>query len=262
MAVVHEARREGDETPLALKVLRRDLCRDPSLVRRFKRESRVLQYIEHPSIVPVLDSGHVDGEYYLVMPLIRLPTLRECLERPQVEAHGSGPGRPDLLPVLRSVLNALEAVHEVDVVHRDVTPGNIFVTSEGEGLLGDFGIVKVLGSESLLTRSGALTGTVPYMAPEQLSGEPVGYWTDLYQVGLLAYRLVAGRLPFEETLSDAVRIKCVASALPDPRRLGARAGPEIVDLIRRATSRAPSGRYGSAAEMRAALDAALQAPRT
>jgi serine/threonine protein kinase len=252
---VYEALREGSSAPVALKVLREELCRQESVVHRFRREARLLGEIAHPGIVPVLDSGCDSGRYWLAMPLVAQPTLQSVLE-------STGPIRvpgdsANLMKVVVSVLIALDAVHQRGVVHRDLTPRNVFVDGGERALLADFGIVKILGSESLLTRSGALVGTVPYMAPEQLSEQPVGPRTDVYQVGLIAYRMVAGRLPFESTVSDAVRAKCLYERLPDVRDQGARVPDRLAEAIGTATARDPSLRFGSAPEMAAAIDRAL-----
>lgn len=267
MGVVYAATRDGVD--YAVKVLRQTLCRDSTVLHRFRREAFVLMRLAHPCIVPVLEASEDQGLYYLVMPRVRHPTLQACLASP-----GLAPML--LLPAISCVLEALEEVHRLEVIHRDLTPANIFVTGAGcsakpgagrdsdrtasgagaagvEGLLTDFGLVKVLGSESALTQSGAMMGTVPYMAPEQLAAEAVSIRTDLYQVGLVLYRIVAGRLPFGSSLPEAVRAKCVAPALPDPRSLGAPISEAIARVILRATEREPARRHASAAEMAAEL---------
>lgn len=254
---VYEASREGAQERVALKVLRKELCKDPGVVARFRREGKLLSLIRHPAIVPVLESGEDQGRYFLVMPLLSHPTLASRLE-------GLGPihvpgARASLLVVAVSILTALEAIHQQGVIHRDLTPSNIFVTAAGLGLLADFGIVKVLGSESVLTRTGALLGTVPYMAPEQLEGQAVSPRTDLYQMGLVLYRMVAGQLPFGTGITEAVSAKCVQAELPDPREHGAVIPARLAAIIRRATSKAPSARFVSAAEMAAGLQIALPA---
>ncbi|MBI4860537.1 MAG: serine/threonine protein kinase [Candidatus Riflebacteria bacterium] len=252
---VYEAVRPDARTPFALKVLKQELCRDPSVVHRFKREAALLSSIAHPGIVPVLESGDDRGTYYIIMPLVTNPTLAARLA-------GAGPVAvpgPDtsLIKVMISILMTLDAIHQKGVVHRDLTPGNIFLKGATEALLADFGIVKILGSESLLTQSGALVGTIPYMAPEQLNGEPVSPRTDVYQVGLLLYQVVAGRLPFERTLVDAVRAKCLLSALPDPRELGARVTDRMTRVIGKATAKTPGDRYAGALDMAASLERAV-----
>lgn len=255
-SIVYAVEREGCPGRLALKLLRAHLTGDPIVVARFRREVRLLSAIAHPGVVPVVDSGEDSGRYFLVMPFIDHPTLAARLDEVGC-VRVPGP-HGELLSVAVSVLTALEAIHQKGIVHRDITPANVFVTPSGQGLLADFGIVKILGSESILTRTGALLGTVPYMAPEQLSEEPVGPRTDIYQMGLILYRMVVGRLPFDRTLPDAVRAKCLEPALPDPRELGASVPGALVEVVRRATVKEPSGRFGSAARMAAALSAALR----
>lgn len=245
--VVYEASQGGAR--FAMKVLRQDLCGDPAVVHRFQREAALLASIRHPGIVPVHASGEDQGRHYLVMPLLEHPPLAKLLERGACPL----PGDPTLYRVMGGVLRALDAIHQRGVIHRDLTPANIFVPESGEPLLADFGIVKILGSESLLTRSGALVGTIPYMAPEQLAGEPVTVRTDLYQVGLVLYRIAAGQLPFGMSLGEAVRAKCVNPALPDPREAGARIPEKLAATISKAVAKDPAHRFGSAAELSALL---------
>lgn len=252
--VVYAASQGAGDVAFAVKVLRRDLCGDPAVVHRFQREAALLSSIRHPGIVPVHESGEDQGRHFFVMPLLAHPSLAAVLE-------GAGPapvpGDTGPYAVVAGVLRALDAIHQRGVIHRDLTPSNIFVPAGGEPLLADFGIVKILGSESLLTRSGALVGTIPYMAPEQLAGEPVTVRTDVYQVGLVLYRIAAGKLPFGLTLGEAVRAKCVSPALPDPRTLGATIPEKLAKTIAKAVSKEPAARFGSAAELGALLARSL-----
>lgn len=254
--VVYAARRSVDGVVVALKVLRRDLCRDGAVVQRFQREARLLSSLAHPGVVPVLDSGADEDRHFLVMPLLEWPTLAVALESTGAAAW-PGPSR-DSFDVVLGVLRALDAIHQRGVIHRDLTPSNIFVKPGAQALLADFGIVKILGSESILTRSGALMGTVPFMAPEQLSDEPVSVRTDLYQIGLILFRVVCGRLPFGPTLAEAVRAKCLDKNLPDPRTRGANISEKLAAVILKTTSRSPADRHGSAADLGLALSRALE----
>lgn len=251
--IVWEATRLRDGDRVALKILRSAFLRDPATVRRFEREARLLSRLRHPGIVPVSDSGHHGGRYYLVMPLVLDPTLATLL------GAGERVSRPDAphFGAVVSVLTALEAIHQQGVIHRDLTPGNVFVRADGSGLLADFGIVKILGSESELTRSGALVGTLPYMSPEQLAGDPVSPASDVYQAGLLLYHIVSGGLPFEFSLAAIVAAKCVADALPDPRDHGAIMTDGMARLIARATARKASDRFPSAIALATALEREL-----
>jgi serine/threonine protein kinase len=243
--------RRGDESPVALKLLHADLCENPDLVHRFRREAGLLSRLSHPNIVPVLDAGAVGNRQYLVMPLLSCPTLEVVLAR-------TGPIRvpgPDagLLEVPVRVLMALEAIHTAGIIHRDITTRNIFVP-EGSCLLSDFGVAKVVGSDSLPTASGVLVGTLPYMAPEQLWAQAATVRTDIYQLGLVLYRMVAGSLPFELTVPDSIRAKCLEESLPDPRTRGATLTDRLADVILKATARAPEKRFTSAVQMAMALE--------
>jgi serine/threonine protein kinase len=248
--------RKAGCNPVALKLLHAELCENPDLVHRFRREAGLLARLSHPNIVPVLDSGAEGKRQYLVMPLLTAPTLEAVLcERGKILLPGPD---ADLMKVPITVAMALEAIHAQGIIHRDITTRNIFVTPEG-CLLADFGVAKVLGSDSLPTASGVLVGTLPYMAPEQLWAQVPTVQTDIYQLGLVLYRMVAGALPFELTVPDSIRAKCLEEALPDPRSLGAQLPEKLVAVIARATARLPAKRFKSAVQMAMVLERALKA---
>jgi len=193
MGSVHEAENLEVGGLGAVKLLKADLHAEPSIRRRFRREASVLQSLEHPGVVRVLDLGNDDGERsYTVMELLTGETLDALLVRePQ-------PSLAVLAPILLGISEALSAVHHHGVIHGDLKPANVFLPREGDFpiRLVDFGLSKIEGLERL-TRTGELTGTPVYMAPELLTGSgEIDARIDVYAAGVVAYLALAGKLPF------------------------------------------------------------------
>ena len=183
---------------VAVKVLHEHLASDASLVQRFYAEARAVNLIGHPNIVNIFDMNVVPPRrYYLIM---------EYLEGEPLSAAPPGPMAPEhAIPILIQVCQARQAAHARGVVHRDLKPENIFLCRrDGPPFVKilDFGIAKLFGSEMQLgqTHAGWIVGTPEYMAPEQGSGEGLDGRADLYALGIIAYRLATGRLPFTATL--------------------------------------------------------------
>ena len=193
MGSVHEAENLAEGGLGAVKLLKPDLHAEPSIRRRFRREASVLKALEHPGVVRVLDLGNDDGERsYTVMELLTGETLDALLVReptPPLQVIG---------PILLGICEALAAVHRHGVIHGDLKPANVFLPRDG-GFpirLVDFGLSKIEGLERL-TRTGELTGTPVYMAPELLTGSgEIDARIDVYAVGVVAYLALAGKLPF------------------------------------------------------------------
>lgn len=193
MGSVHEAEHVTTGQHAAVKMLKADLHAEPGIRRRFRREASVLQSLEHPGVVRILDLGNDDGERsYTVMELLTGETLEALLTRdPQ-------PSLSVLAPILLGLAEALAAVHRHGVVHGDLKPANVFLPAGATFpiRLVDFGLSKIEGLERL-TRTGELTGTPVYMAPELLTGAgEIDGRIDLYALGVVAYLALAGRLPF------------------------------------------------------------------
>lgn len=197
MGRVYRARRIGDgiEQVVALKLM---LSPDPALKDRFLRERSILSGLRHPGIAQLIDIGSTpEGLPYLVMQYVEGRPLTEY-------CSAQGLGLADRLRLMLRVAAALSHAHRNLVIHRDLKPGNILVTSEGDPILLDFGIAKLVdaGVDGQDTRHGQHVMTPAYAAPEQFRGEPTGVATDIYQFGVLLYRLISGRLPYEASPED------------------------------------------------------------
>jgi serine/threonine protein kinase len=259
MGVVYEAHHVDLGRVVALKVLPRESCESPELETRFRREARASARLRHPNVVHLHDFGiSSDGRPYYAMELLEGETLERYLERER------GMDWREAARVGIETCNALEAAHAAGLVHRDIKPGNLFLTKEGKVKLLDFGIVQVAPELEVPADSEALRliGTAEYMAPEQAAGEPVDERADLYALGAVLYELVTGRLPHVAATTIALIDKKLRVLPESPReRAPGRGIPKSLDrAIVRALGRFSAQRYATATEMRSALEAALAAP--
>jgi eukaryotic-like serine/threonine-protein kinase len=215
----------------AIKVLRRELCADPEVIERFVLEARAVNQIGHPNIVDVFAFGGLpDGRQYMIMEWLRGESLSSRLER-------SPPPLDEACEILVGVCAALDAAHAAHIVHRDLKPHNVFLvdvrgTRPMVKLL-DFGLVKLMGSDDVRlerTRSGSLLGTPAYMSPEQARGRGVDHRTDLYALGVMAFEMATGRLPYLE--ASAMEIVVAHLQQPVPVASAYRRGiPPELDLL-------------------------------
>jgi serine/threonine-protein kinase len=243
---------------VAVKMLHEHLASDASLVQRFYAEARAVNLIGHPNIVNIFDMSVVPPRrYYLIM---------EYLEGEPLSAAAPGPMAAErAIPILIQVCQALQAAHARGVVHRDLKPENIFLCRR-EGLpfvkILDFGIAKLFGGELQEghTHAGWIVGTPEYMAPEQGAGETLDGRADLYALGIIAYRLATGRLPFVGGGVTGILLAHRDTPPVKPRELNPRVSQAWSDAILGALAKRREDRYADADAFRAELEKALQAP--
>ncbi|NTW00274.1 MAG: serine/threonine protein kinase [Oscillochloris sp.] len=242
MAAVYRATDIVLQRDVALKVLYSQYSDDQSLVERFTREAITAAALEHPNIVPVYDVGEHDGMAYIAMKLLNGETLQAHLQ------HAGTLSPEDLCLILRPVADALDYAHSRNVIHRDIKPGNIFLGHTASGamqvMLTDFGIAKQLDTPGLTT-TGALIGTPDYMAPEQIAGRPVDARSDVYALGILAYRALTGRRAFEGSTQD-VLMGHLYRQPPAPSSITPTLPPYIDAVVLRAVATNPVARFPSA----------------
>ena len=207
MGEVYRAHDTVLDREVAIKVLHPALAGHPGFVERFRREARSAAGLNHPNIVHVHDWGAVDGVYFMVMEYVRGQSLRDLLNTEGL----LGPGTA--AEVLGQVLAALDHAHRKGIVHRDIKPENIMLTPEGVAKVTDFGLARAY-ADARSTQAGMVTGTVQYLAPEQLQGEPADPRTDLYSLGVVAYELVTGRVPFEGETQMAIAYRHLRDGVP------------------------------------------------
>lgn len=254
MGSVYEATLE--ELPhlrVAVKVLHADLAERPDLIARFRREAEMVAAIDHPNIVRVLDFHEPEGgPVFLVMERLEGMTLGQAL------CDGALPPSRAIF-IAFQILEALSAAHETGVIHRDLKPDNVFLTSIS-GLsdivkLLDFGIAKLMMREGQqkLTDTGVVVGTPPYMAPEHARGLPIDIRADIYAVGCILYEALSGEAPFKAANYNALLLSIVASKPTPLGELRPELDPELLAVVAKAMAPAPSERFQTAAEMAQAL---------
>ncbi|HLL85377.1 MAG TPA: serine/threonine-protein kinase, partial [Longimicrobium sp.] len=252
MSILYLARDEAGR-PAALKVLLSELNYTPSALRRFHREADILRGLRHPGVVELLDRGELpDGRPYLVM---------EWLEGRDLAAELNARGAlspAEALALLEQVAAALEAAHQSGVIHRDLKAQNVMVLRNGRVKLVDFGIARLLdaGSEDGLTSTGRVLGTPIAMSPEQIRGLVVGPATDIYALGILAFKMLTGQLPFRARAAQELEEQHLYAPAPKVSTLAP--VPAAVDaVVQRCLEKQPEARYGSALEALEALRRAL-----
>ena len=199
---------------VALKLVKDDYARDETFRRRFYREARIAQTVQHPNVVPVLDTGEHEGLPFMAQRFIEGLSLDDKLKR-------DGPlDVQTAVRVCTDVAAGLEALWGAGMVHRDVKPANILLDGSGRAYITDFGLAKDTQG-SLLTLPGQALGSMDYMAPEQIRGEQVGAATDIYALGCVMYECMVGRPPFAEVQGMRILWAHLQDPPPDPRSVRA-----------------------------------------
>ena len=247
MGMVYRALDEQLELPIAIKVLRPDLGRDPLRRERFKQEIVLARQVSPPNVVRTHDLG-TDGEIvFLTMDFVPGRPLSALLAD---EGH-LDPGRA--AGIARQIAAALAAAHEADVVHRDLKPANILVDDTDRAAITDFGIARSLGGPGL-TVPGTVVGTLDYLSPEQVKGDGVDGRSDLYALGILLYEMLTGRLPFAGGSEAEMLAQRLTGSTRDLRTAGVEVPRALDAVVKRLLQRDPERRYASAREVLADLD--------
>jgi serine/threonine-protein kinase len=248
MGEVYRATDAVLERQVALKVLHRSLAGDRGFVERFRREARAAANLNHPNIVAVYDWGAVDGIYYMVMEYIAGTSVRELVNEEGLLAPAQA------CDVLSQALGALDHAHRQGIVHRDIKPENLMVTREGMVKVADFGLARAY-ADAQITEAGTVTGTVQYLSPEQLQGEPADPRTDLYALGIVAFELLTGRLPFTGETPMAIAYKHIHDRVPAPSSRNPAVPKGLDGWVTSVTEKQRELRPESAAEARRDLEA-------
>ena len=248
MATVYLAHDIKHERDVAIKVLHPDLGAALG-GERFLTEIRTTARLQHPHILPLLDSGDADGLLYYVMPLVRGETLRSRLERERQLPIA------DALRIAREVASALDYAHRQNVIHRDIKPENILL-HDGSALVADFGIALAVQSAggARMTQTGLSLGTPQYMSPEQAMGErTIDARSDIYALGTVTYEMLTGAPPFTGASVQAIVARVLSSEAEPPSRVRSTIPPHVEHAVLTALAKLPADRFASAAEFATAL---------
>jgi len=252
MSVVYLAEHARLERKVALKVLAPELAGSERFHDRFLRESKLAASIDHPNIVPIYDADEAEGVLYIAMRYVDGSDLKQAIR-----------GEDRLEPLRTSAIvdqiaSALDAAHARGLVHRDVKPANVLLTPDGHVYVSDFGLTKRAVSVSGLTETGQLIGTIDYVAPEQIKGDPVDQRADVYSLGCLLFECLTGHAPYPRDIEVGVLWAHVETPPPSLTEERPELPPEVDDVVAAAMAKDPNARTASAGQVAAGLRAALR----
>lgn len=254
MGTVYLARQTRPARSVAVKILLPNFAMNSQVYQeflaRFRREADVIAKLEHVNIMPIYEYGEQDGLAYLVMPYFIEGSLRDRL------AKCGALTLQEAISYMDQAASALDYAHSQGVIHRDLKPANFLLHADGRLVLADFGIARIMEERTpgaTLTSTGSLLGTPEYMAPEMAQGQSVDYHADIYELGIVLFQLMSGRVPFTGNTLYAVMVKHIQESLPLLHQINPAISPEVDAIIQKATAKHPEDRYSTVREMAQAL---------
>jgi serine/threonine-protein kinase len=256
MAIVYRAKDRNTNHDVAIKFLKPEYHENAEFVTFFKREAKAVSRMSHHNIVNLLDVGDDENGLYIVIEYVHGKTLKDIIkERGRIQENLAA-------QIIIRILSALQHAHDAGIVHRDIKPQNILVDRNGYIKVSDFGIARMVGSQTELTHANddTVMGSVHYFSPEQARGETATFSSDIYATGIVFYELLTGRLPFEGDTPVAIALKHINQPPQPIRALAPDVSPAIEAVVQKALSKDPNDRYDSALSMAQAINKALKFP--
>ena len=251
MSVVYLAEHARLERKVALKVLAPELAGSERFHDRFLRESKLAASIDHPNIVPIYDADEAEGVLYIAMRYVEGSDLKQTI-------RDNGPLDPlRVSAIVDQVASALDAAHARGLVHRDVKPANVLLTPDDHAYVSDFGLTKRAVSVSGLTETGQLIGTIDYVAPEQIKGDPVDQRADVYSLGCLLFECLTGHAPYPRDIEVGVLWAHVETPPPSLTEERPDLPPEVDDVLALAMAKDPAERTAAAGDVAAGFRSAI-----
>lgn len=252
MSSVYKATDPNLRRTVAVKLIHPHLSSDEQFVRRFEQEAAAVAQLRHPNIIQVFDFNHDGDVYYMVLEFIPGETLQDQLTKLTESGHQFELAQTT--DIMATTCDAVAYAHDKGMIHRDLKPANVMLNPNGQPILMDFGVAKMLGTAQH-TATGAIIGTAKYMSPEQARGERPDARTDIYSLGVMLFEMITGAAPFDGESTVAILMKHVTEELPDINQIKADVPPGLAAVVKRALDKDRDERYQSAAEMAAALRA-------
>lgn len=243
-----------DNAQLAIKVLRTNYQTDPIAIQRFQREARAMAELNHPHIVRILDIGEVDAQQYIAMEYIDGVDLKRYIKERAPLSND------EALRIMGQILPAIDLAHKEGFIHRDLKPQNILLTADGYVKVTDFGIAYAF-SETALTQTNSVLGTVHYLSPEQARGSQASEQSDIYALGIILFEMLTGKLPFEGDSTVSVALQHYQKPMPSVRQYNANVPQALENVIYRATAKDLVDRYPSIDAMYQDLSSVLSPER-
>jgi len=247
MAVVYKSRDRLLNRYVAIKILRPEYTKDAQFVESFKKESQAAAGLQHPNIISVYDVGREGNIHFIVMELINGQPLSDVIKEQAPMDYKRA------IEITKQVASALSLAHKNNIIHRDIKPHNIMITENGIAKLGDFGIAKAV-SDSTLTETSKIIGSVHYFSPEQARGAYVDERSDIYSLGIVLYEMLTGEVPFDGDNPVQVALMHINDDITPPSKLVSGIPPALEKLVMKATDKFQSNRYKNADEMLEDLD--------
>lgn len=249
MAVVYKAKCRLLNRYVAIKILRPEFTRDETFIENFKRESQAAAGLSHPNIVGVYDVGKEGNIHFIVMELVEGRPLSQILEEKEKLSY------KETIAIAKQVASALSLAHKNQIIHRDVKPHNILITSAGTAKLADFGIAKAVSTSTVVAgNNNKVMGSVHYLSPEQARGSYVDERTDLYSLGIVMYEMLTGKVPFDGDNPISIALMHINDQMTPPSQLTSGIPPQLEKVIMKATDKYQNNRYNTAQELLDDLD--------